>query len=138
MRHCLWKRTSELLRRFAKEKSPGTRVFHRPNGNPLRFETENGGSVNNYLSLRWSNLIKEVVPENPLGMRFLRTTGANLCEKRIPGSKFIYLTHSTRTIADMHYANFPLEKLDEVLSYIENDLGLVDEVVARYPRHPRS
>jgi len=131
MQHCLWRRTSELLRNFAKGKNAGERVFARPNGRPLRYETPNGGSVNNYLSPRWSNLVQEIVPENPLGMRFLRTTGANLCERKIAGSKFLYLSHSMRTVADMHYANFPLEKLDQVLSYIEKDLGLVDEIVGR-------
>lgn len=131
MRHCLWKRTGALLRRFSKGMSPGDRIFTRPNGRPLRYETPNGGSVNNYLSIRWSNLVKEIVPENPLGMKFLRTTGANLCERKVTGSKFLYLSHSMRTVADMHYANLPLEKLDQALSYIEKDLGLVDEIVVR-------
>jgi hypothetical protein len=36
-------------------------------------------------------------------------------------------------MADIHYANFPLEKLDMVLSWIEKDLGLVDKLIIRSP-----
>jgi hypothetical protein len=109
----------------------GKRIFLRPNGKPLKFET--GNSSNNYFPVPWKNIIHDAVPENPLGFVSLRKTGANLCEKRIPGSKHPYLAHGYKSIADIHYANFPLEKLDMVLSWIEKDLGLVDELVIRSP-----
>lgn len=131
MEHCLWKRTWELLQKFSKHKVEGERIFTRPNGKPLKFET--GNSSNNYFPVPWKNIIHDVVPENPLGFVSLRKTGANLCEKRIPGSKHRYLTHGNQSMADIHYANFPLEKLDMVLSWIEKDLGLVDELVIRSP-----
>jgi integrase len=131
MEHCLWKRTWELLLKFSKHKVEGERIFLRPNGKPLKFET--GNSSNNYFPVPWKNIIHDAVPENPLGFVSLRKTGANLCEKRIPGSKHPYLAHGYKSIADIHYANFPLEKLDQVLSWIEKDLGLVDELVIRSP-----
>lgn len=137
MEHCLWRRTWELLRLAAKGKTDGSNVFLRPNGKTLRYETPGGGSVNNYLSVRWRDMIETIVPANPLGFNALRKSGSNLCEKRIPGSKSRYLTHSGQSIADRHYANFPLERLDEVLSYIERDLGLVDALVIRSPTMTR-
>ena len=52
---------------------------------------------------------------------------------RFPGSKDASLAHGYQSIADIHHASFPLEKLDMVLSWIEHDLGLVDKIVIRSP-----
>ena len=89
--------------------------------------------MNHYFPEPWKNIVGDAVPENPLTFKFLRTTGANLCESRVPGSKIAYLSHADSSTAGRFYANFPIEKLDMVLSYIEKDLGLVDDLVIRSP-----
>jgi hypothetical protein len=130
----LWDETERMLMKFRSttaDYNSNDALLLQPNGQPI-MDLE-GGQFDSPIAYKFKKIVREVFGnEDERSFKSLRKTGANYCARREFGTEVLHLAHKPRTMAARFYAKTPVDRLDRILCWMEEDFGLVETLVKRY------
>lgn len=133
--YLLWSETFRMLKEYRASESTD-RVLLNANGSPIWTETnEDGGKFRKSDNIKsaFDRLRKNTGINKP--PKSLKKTSATLLRnnKGFSGLVSLFLGHAPRSMADRHYAGVPRELLDEAVTWLGQEYGLVERPEAAKP-----
>jgi integrase len=130
----LWQETVRLLKKHmvkgADYNSKAT-LLVMPDGRPVM--DQKGGQFDSPIAYQFKKVVKEIFgADDRRSFKTLRKTGATYCVRRERGTEILYLAHKPKTMAARFYAQTPVDSLDRVLCWMEEDFGLTETLIKRY------
>ena len=133
--YLLWPETFRLLKQYRTSESTD-RVLLNANGSPIWTEkNEDGGKFRKSDNIKsaFDRLRKKTGINKP--PKSLKKTSATLLRnnKDFSGLESLFLGHAPRSMADKHYAGVPRELLDQAVTWLGQEYGLVERPVPTTP-----
>jgi site-specific recombinase XerD len=129
----LWRETVKRLKDHCRGKKKTDLVLLRRDGRPLVTQSvvkgQKTGGRSDVLGAAFRRLVQRVFgKDDKRRFHHLRSTVADLCKQRLPGTQDLYLSHRAKEMSSF-YTRPAQKQFDTMMTYLEKDLGFSKDLM---------